>query len=121
MFLATTSLREFWREKDIVYLGQWCLFPDHLTLWKGEKDKVLKCPWSSPAYYKHQVKYCEFLSDEILTEFANIFNKHFKRGYSIRYWKILFGQWITVYISQYLNRYVCLKEALSKFRDIDTI
>lgn len=122
MFLAITPLKEFWTgEDDIVYLGSWCLFPDHLEQWQKERSKILPCPWLDHRKYRKHARYLESLSDRMLDALHLIFNEHLEQRHSLRYWKILLGQWITVYAGQYLNRYTCIKNALTMLPGFDTI
>lgn len=122
MFLVTTPLKEFWNNEaeERVYLGSWCLFPDHMELWQKEREKILLSPWLDLEEYRESILYTESLSARLLAELRLIFNRQLRKRHSLKYWSILLGPWITVYVSRFLHRYTCLRQALHRWPQLNT-
>lgn len=122
MFLATTPLKEFWNNEgeERAYLGSWCVFPDHMELWQKEKERILPSPWRNDTEYRKSILYTESLSARLLAELRPVFNRHLRKRHSLKYWNILLGPWTVVYVSRFLNRYACLRQALRHWPGLTT-
>src|ERR1041385_7388798 len=121
MFLVITPLKAFWNhDEERAYLGEWCLFPDHLGIWQKERHKVLAKPWRSVRAYRRSRRYVEIVCDSLLNKLAKIFNEELRRNHSSKYWKILLQTWVQSYISRHFNRYLHLRTATSALRSFQT-
>lgn len=122
MFLATTSLVDFWREDDdLIYLSHGCLFPSNPDLWQKEKHKIIEAPWRDKKVLQNAILYTEALTESYLISFSEILNSYYGTQHSLRYWKILFGQWLSVYISQLYDRYITVIKGIDKRTNFYTI
>lgn len=122
VFLATTALEEFWdTTKPIVFLGPWCLQHRRKPFWQKLDGKLMQDPFATveavrEAYY--QVHTCY---ERVLPLLAKALNGVHGKQYSVRYWRIVAGPWLHMYLSAMLERYRNLKTALSLYPRLDTV
>ncbi len=122
MFLATTALSEFWdKEKEILFLGEWCLRYDMRGDWEGLNLKIMDYPWDSPAAYNEAKDSCGKVYEDMLVGLAKSLNKIHGVNYSNRYWKIIIGPWLVHYIHALYDRYICIKTALELNPNLETL
>lgn len=122
MFLATTAIHSFWDiNKKIVFLGPWCLIPKNKHIWESLDYEIMPNPWRDrDAYYeagKYTYKTYHYLLD-ILTDYLN--STH-DINHSKRFWQIIIGTWLLHFVEAFYDRYYCLKKALEKYPQIETI
>ena len=122
MFLATTAITSFWNiNKKVVFLGQWCLIPPNEHIWKSLDCEIMPNPWRDrDAYYKagkYTYKTYHYLLD-ILTDYLN--STH-STNHSKRFWQIIIGPWLLHFTEAFYDRYYCLKKALEKHPQLETI
>ncbi|WP_075792942.1 LIC12162 family transferase [Massilia putida] len=122
VFLATTALEEFWdTSKPIVFLGPWCLLHERKRSWQQLDGQLMPDPFMSEGAAKeayHQVHACY---ERILPVLAEALNGLHGQSHSLRYWRIVAGPWLHVYISALFERYLSLKMALAQYPGFDTI
>lgn len=122
IFLATTALEEFWdASKPIVFLGPWCLLHERKQLWQQLDGQLMPDPFASAGAVKeayHQVRACY---ERVLPVLAEALNGLHGKRHSLRYWRIVAGPWLQVYISALFERYLSLKMALAQYPGLDTI
>ncbi len=122
MFLATTALNDFWEtEKDILFLGKWCLLYSRRKVWGELNYKILAYPWDNQAAFEKAQKYCKHTYKKILPILANCLNIINKKNNSIRYWEIIIGPWLLHYVHSLYDRYSCLMTAFKEYHDLETI
>ena len=112
MFLATTSLAEFWDQTDqILFLGPWCLPYEQEEQWLKLGHTRLPNPWDDrQRLLQAALDACE-VSERVLTELAAFLNSKHGTNFSKRYWRILLGPWLFDYVSVLYNYYIHLREA----------
>jgi len=122
MFLATTAIHSFWDiNKEVVFLGPWCLISKNEHIWKSLDYEIMPSPWQDrDAYYEageYTYKVYNYLLD-VLTDYLNSIHdtKHSKR-----FWQIIIGPWLLHFTEAFYDRYYCLKEAFEKYPQIETI
>jgi putative transferase (TIGR04331 family) len=122
MFLATTALSEFWKkDRDIMFLGEWCLLYDRRKEWENLHYKTMDYPWDdSIAFYKAK-EYCDQIYEYLLTNLTVCLNAIHNVKYSQRYWRIILGPWLMYYIQPLYDRYVCLKNAFEQYPNLETM
>jgi putative transferase (TIGR04331 family) len=122
-FLVTTPLKETWPSKDkkIVLLGDWCtLYDDHKFL-NDYKYTISEYHWNDRSKLKGDFDYLNLLFEKILPSLALKFNKIHKVNYDIRYWKIILGPWLMVFLSISFDRWESIRLCFEKFSINKTI
>ena len=122
MFLATTALSDFWdKSSNILFLGEWCLRYDKRNEWDGLSYKVLQYPWDDRDEMYSANLYCTQIYEAILPDISAWLNQLHGVSFSLRYWRIVIGEWLWRYIQILYDRYTCLKNAMENYNDITTI
>lgn len=122
MFLATTAIHSFWdTDEKIIFLGPWCLLPKDKHIWESLDYEMMPSPWlDRDAYYKagkYTYKTYHYLLD-VLTDYLN--STH-GTNHSKRFWQIIIGPWLLHFTEAFYDRYYCLKKALEKYPQLETI
>lgn len=122
MFLATTAIHSFWNiNQKIVFLGPWCLISKNKYIWESLDFEVMPSPWRDrDAYYKagkYTYKTYHYLLD-VLTDYLNSVHG---TSHSKRFWQIVIGSWLLHFTEAFYDKYYCLKKALEKYPQIETI
>ncbi|MDD5091766.1 MAG: LIC12162 family protein [Candidatus Wallbacteria bacterium] len=121
VYLATTALRDFWGPEDseTVLLGDWCL-PDPEFSYRG-KMKILPALWNdadqvTKAYYE-----CRELYHIYLTAVTNHLNATHMINKNTKYYEIILGNWLLIYIHQIYEKFHSLEQAFSNLHEIQTL
>ena len=116
MFLATTSLSEFWDTKsEILFLGEWCKRYDKRNDWINLNYEMLPFHWDDGQKRYTDFLYIRELSDRFLDQLTGIFNSIHCTRLSKGSWRIIVGQWLRHFIEQVFDRYQCIEMAKSSF------
>lgn len=122
IFLATTALEEFWdTTKPMVFLGEWCLLYSRRSSRKDVGGKVIDYPFSDSERLHEAFRYTSELYERALILIGEVLNAIHGTRYSDRYWRIVIGPWLHRYITVVYDRYACLKAALDRYPDFETI
>lgn len=116
-FLATTALQEYWdKTKPLIFLTNACV------PFKSESNAtILPDPWREPdALYRARV-YTEHLYKKILIVISQLLNEIHHTNHNIRYWEILLGPTLRIYLSVFYDRYTCVRSAYAIYANLQTI
>jgi len=98
--LVTTAIEETWGYyEDILFLGAWCLKYNKAEVIKGRKYTVINDPWSDRKRREDAFHYTESLYKKIIPNFSINMNRIHNVNHSERYWEILCGPWLKMFIS----------------------
>lgn len=118
VFLATTALEEFWdKEQDIVFLGEWCKINDNLP----KKNVTMPFLWDNANKKDKALKECIAIYENIVPKISKVLNKTHKLNKSDRYWEIIIGIWLMLFIQTIYDRYLNIKKFIEKYPKFDTI
>ena len=85
--LVTTALEETWgsTEKDIVFLGKWCIpYGKGINL-KNKEYKIIPFHWDDRNKLLDDYNYLHKLHSDILTKLMEYLNIYHKSNYSLNY------------------------------------
>lgn len=122
-FLVTTPLKETWPSKDnkIVFLGDWCTLYDDKKFLNDYKYSISDYHWNDRDKLKVDFDYLNQLFEKILPALASKFNKIHKVNYDTRYWKLILGPWLMVFLSLSFDRWESVRLCFKKFNIDKTI
>ena len=121
-FLGTTALEEFWDTSGpILFLGEWCCRFSRKEHWSGLGGSILKNPWRERDELYRAGTYINRLYDRMLLQLTPAMNTIHAQNYSERYWHIVVGPWLQLYLPIMYDRYICLKDAFNQYPDLITI
>lgn len=112
MFLVTTADRRYWKTDDkILFLGEWCKSFSERRYWEGMPHETMPFYWDDRERLYRDYLYVGALYEHYLGLLAQQLNYAHSTGFSLRYWRILVGPWLRVFIETLFDRYVAIKEA----------
>jgi putative transferase (TIGR04331 family) len=121
VFLATTALIEFWdREDEIVFLGPWCRRYDRRADWESLRYTTMPSPWDDRKRYYDAASYLDACGERMLVRLADYLNAAHDVSYTTRYWRIVIGQWLMVFLCSVYDRHALLMEAFERYGDSAT-
>lgn len=121
-FLATTALEEFWdTSKPIVFLGEWCLLYERRSYWESLDGDLVSSPYKKPDAIEDAYVHINGIYEQVLLQLGRVLNEIHGKNHSNRYWRILIGPWLQLYLSAVYDRFVCIKHALDQYPDCTTI
>lgn len=122
VFLATTASEEFWdTDKSIVFLGEWCLLYERRSYWEKINGGLLGSPYGNVDAAENAYRYVNRLYEQMLPSFAASLNSIHEKNHSNRYWRILVGPWLQLYLSATYDRFVHIKQAIDQYPNFTTI
>lgn len=121
MFLATTSLSEFWAPapEPLLFLGPWCRRHDRRQEWAG-RGEMLPSPWEDRKKFHAAAEYLDRQMEWILPPLAECLNIHLDHSGNSRYWRILIGTWLMHSLHATYDRYVHLSSAMESHPGLNT-
>jgi putative transferase (TIGR04331 family) len=122
VFLATTALEEFWdTTKPMVFLGQWCLLYGRKSSWQGLGGELVQGPFEGDGAVREAYAYVNEVYERALPALASALNGLHGKQYSVRYWRIVAGPWLHVFVSVAYERYRSLRAALDQYPRLQTL
>jgi putative transferase (TIGR04331 family) len=121
-FLATTALEEFWDTSGpIIFLGEWCCRFSRKEHWSGLGGNILESPWLERNENYRAGAYINQLYEQMLLQLTSALNAIHAQNYSERYWRIIVGPWLQLYLPIMYDRYIRLKNVLNQYPELITI
>jgi putative transferase (TIGR04331 family) len=122
VFLATTACEEFWDvSKPIVFLGEWCLLYRRRAYWGALNGKLMSSPYENAEAAEVAHARINNLYEKILPLLGESLNTIHGQKHGIRYWRIVVGPWLKVYLSAVYDRFVHIRHALTLYPACSTI
>jgi len=116
-YLIASPDEQCWKfDRPIVFLGDWCIpyfMEDEI---KSYDFKIMEPNWPNLEIRKKEYTLMKKSYQSLLTEIHLILNRHHKVNYSERFWEILLGHWIEVFLNVILDRYRNLKRCNLEYR-----
>lgn len=121
VFLATTALEAFWdTSRPLVFLGPWCL-PCQGTAAPAQRARVLASPFAQAGAAEAGYAHVNALYEDMLPLLAAALNRVHGARHPVRYWRIVVGPWLHIYLSVLYDRFRCLEAALAAYPALTTI
>ena len=123
MFLITTPIKESWPTKDqeIVFLGEWCKLYEDRKILKDLKSHTVDYHWNDRKKLKKDFDYLNFLFEKTIPLIATKLNTIHKVNYTTKYWKLILGPWLMVFISATYDRWESLRLCFKNFSPSKTV
>jgi len=115
MHVALSALDELWeKEQPLLLLGDWCILYDRADRVKGLDYERMPYPWNDRERLFSDYGYVNGLYEQWLGGLADALNRVHGTAYSLRYWRIVVGPWLSCYLQVLYERYVCLRTAMAQ-------
>jgi putative transferase (TIGR04331 family) len=113
MYLATTADQKFWKQDEpIIFLGEWCKVFDQKLVWEKLDYEVLPYHWNDRKKLYDDYKYLDAVYEKKLKEMTERLNTFHGVSYSNRYWRIVLGPWLYLFIQILFDRYLSIQTAI---------
>jgi putative transferase (TIGR04331 family) len=113
LFLATTADQRFWKtDEKILFLGEWCKVFDQKPAWGNLDYEVMPYHWDDRKKLYKDYKYLDEVYERKLKEVAQRLNSFHGVNYSDRYWRIVVGPWLYLFVEILFDRYLSIRAAI---------
>ena len=112
MFLVTTSIEETWpKNEKILFLGEWCKKFEKRSIWKSLDQVTLEDPWSNRHRRRLGYEYTLEVYEKVMLELTKELNIYHFTDKPVRFWKILCGPWLKLFINSTYHSWECINDA----------
>ncbi|MDA9322308.1 LIC12162 family protein [Gammaproteobacteria bacterium] len=119
--LVTTSIEDTWPDDaHLVFLGEWCKKYSRRHFFSGKSHETLPYHWEDRDKFKKDSVYLRELHELLLQKLRIVLNDHHNTNHSLRYWRIIIGPWLVIFVPAIFDRWENLRNAMS-FRDYDSV
>lgn len=115
-FLITTPLEATWKQgTPLLLLGAWCLkYPRKVTD-LGVDAEVMPYHWDDRSKMFKDYKYICSYYEIILEKLACKLNELHNVDHSLRYWRILVGPWLGLFMLMLFDRWESVRQAAANY------
>ena len=112
-FLITTADERTWKfDRPVIFLGEWCKLYDRRHIWQ-DMDAIVAEPYVLGENQREiDLKETRELVHKLFPILFNALNKQHGTHHSARFWRIVLGHWLNLYIDIMLNRIKTLEQCL---------
>lgn len=111
-FLVTTALEEFWdTSRPLLFLGSWCKKFDRKDHWTQPGARMVPSPYQDATAVQEASRRVDEVYEVALSVLASRLNAIHGVSHSSRYWRILLGPWLHLYVSATYDRFLHIKQA----------
>ena len=113
--LVTTALEETWpnQKSKIIFLGEWCKLYSKKKSWKNLSYEVLDYHWDNRNKFEKDYYYLIEFYEKILEKISIKMNNVHQVNLSHRYWRILLGPWLALFIQSVYDRWEMIQVAIN--------
>lgn len=120
--LVTTALEETCLEgRDLLLLGEWCRRYSRRSFWEGRSHEVLPFHWNTPGKRHRDYLYLEDLFERTMLALAQDLDVCHGVTRPVRYWRIVLGTWLGLYVSALFDRWESTRLAVAREEPLETV
>jgi len=115
-YLITTADERSWVfDRPVLFLGKWCCRYDRKHIW-SKMDAIVAEPYVLKDEQKERIEeLIELIKNKIMTDITSLLNDFHQVKHTERYWKIVIGHWLRIYVSVMYNRYSVIKQVIEYY------
>ena len=119
--LVTTAIEETWLEDaHTVFLGEWCKKYSRRAVLLDMSHETLPFHWEDRGKFKRDSAYLREFHEVLLQRLQIVLNGYHHTNYSVRYWRIVIGPWLAIFVPAVFDRWEHLRAAMA-LHDYDVI
>ena len=104
LLLVTTSIEETWDNREkILFLSQGCLVYSKKRSWENLDYQIYKGIWVDNEQRKKDNIYLQKTYEDLLIRLVEKLNSIHEKLYTERFWRILVGFWLQLFINIYFE------------------
>jgi len=114
--LVTTADEATWpNNKPVVFIGEWCKRHSRMNSWASLDSITVPYHWDNREQLKKDYIYLENIYEDLLAELKDQLNSIHQTSHSLRYWRILIGPWLGIFVQIIFDRWKMLKLSLDEY------
>jgi putative transferase (TIGR04331 family) len=115
ILLVTTALKKTWKnDKDLLFLGEWCkLYSDKILL-KSINHSTIEYHWEDRKKFISDCEYLKDINERLIADISVILNKYHHVDFSIKYWMVVIGPWLAIFIPAIWDRWESVRVAYTQ-------
>ena len=102
------------KNKNLYYLGYWCLEKTDSSFKNLDELKIINCEERDDIKTKEDIKTINTLYYDLILDLSKFLNGFHKKNYSEKFWEIVAGPWLKVFLSIVHERFVSIQKVLTK-------
>jgi putative transferase (TIGR04331 family) len=118
-YLIATPIKESLpknKNNKIVILSESALINENGFQKKYNKFFVNDSRWKNNKNFSKDFAYLNKIFERLIILISNQLNSYHKKNFSLRFWKILIGPWLSTFIHIYFERWNNVQSSLEKFK-----
>ncbi len=114
-YLVTTALQETWpsSQSQIIFLGEWCKLYSNKSYWNNLNYEVIDYHWDNREKFEKDYYYLTDFYEKILEKISIKMNTIHRVNHSLKYWRILLGPWLSLFIQSVFDRWEMIQLAVN--------
>jgi len=115
-YLITTADERTWKfDRPSIFLGEWCRNYDRKHIW-SKMDFVVAKPYGLGQFQRDKdYAQARLLEDQLFPVLCDVLNQHHGTQHGSRFWRIILGGWLRVYIHVIYNRSKTIEQCLQTY------
>jgi putative transferase (TIGR04331 family) len=114
MFLAVTADQRFWNtEERFLFLGEWCRLYKEKSTWLRIDGETLPYHWDDREKFRQDYIYVDAVYEKYLSQLSRELDRLHGVSHSTRYWRIIIGPWLYLFIGIFYDRYSSIQQAVN--------
>ena len=117
--LVTTADQQTWpndKNESILFLGQWCKRFSQKSYWNNLDAEVLPYHWDDRKKLEADYAMLNQIYENMLISLGAKLNEIHETNHSTRYWRILIGPWLGIFIQILFDRWTTILNALDNYK-----
>ncbi len=121
-FLITTADERTWRrDRSVLFLGEWCRLYLKRESWKDLDAEVVPYHWDDRQKYYTDYLCLQTIYEDALRATGTALNDIHGTKHSLRYWRLLIGPWLYLFIHVLFDRWTMVNQATLNYEINETI
>ncbi len=122
-YLVTNALEETWpnHKEKIIFLGEWCKLYLRKKYWQNLDYEVLDYHWDDKIKFEKDYYYLIDFYEKTLKKIAVKMNMIHQVNYGLKYWRILLGPWLSLFIQSVFDRWEMIQLAINSNHKLKSI
>ena len=113
-YLITTADEQTWpKDQPVVFLGEWCRLYSRRSVWERMDSVVAPYHWDNRKKLYKDYLYIQQVYEAQLKELSLKLNQIHGVDHPLRYWRILIGPWLGVFLQILFDRWFMLKQVIN--------
>lgn len=114
--LVTTADNRTWptdEDASVLFLGEWCKRFSQKRKWEDLNADVLPYHWDNREKLVSDYAFLQDVYENVLVSLANKLNNIHSVDHSLRYWRILIGPWLAMFVQILFDRWSTICDAIN--------